>query len=59
MKTEQHYTAPQLTVVCFTLERGFAASTLRSLAFWELEATNHVESYTDHTEWNGGDGFWH
>ncbi|MBR6049207.1 MAG: hypothetical protein IKP83_03480 [Bacteroidales bacterium] len=55
------YEAPQLTVVSFRAERGYAISTL-GLNLWELnpeiDNQEQMESYTMHDTWlEGTDGF--
>lgn len=60
MENKKEYIAPQLTVVSFTVERGFTASNpiLDQLMFWNNEPSEQVEDYTEHSIWNDGDGFW-
>ena len=60
METRKQYTAPQLTVVTFKAERGYALSTplFDELLFWETEQSEQVEAYADHEVWNDGAGFW-
>lgn len=62
MEHKKEYIAPQLTVVTFRTEQGYAASNIfSSLVFWEeldMPGEEHVESYTDHDVWNDGNGFW-
>lgn len=53
------YEAPQLTVVSFHTERGYALSAVE-LNLWELEVDDQqqMESYTQHDTWlEGSDGF--
>lgn len=60
MEPKKQYTAPQLTVVEFKSEKGYAASTLTSLSFWDvsLMTTGQVEDYTQHDTWTSEGGFW-
>ena len=64
---KQLYQAPELTVVKFRAECGFAVSStpLDAMKFWEwepgvpVENQNHMESYTTANEWNeGSNTFW-
>lgn len=60
MKEEKkQYEAPQLTVATVRTERGYAASTLNSLALW-LSAydSQQVESYSEHEDWGSDGDFW-
>lgn len=62
------YTAPQLTVVSFRCERGYAESDIaQQLKLWELQENGeltftdqeHVEVYTVEDDWHQGTyGFW-
>lgn len=58
MENKKRYTAPQLTVVTFKTEQGYAASLLESMMFWQSGDSEQVESYQQHETWNDGNGFW-
>ncbi len=58
MKNKKKYTAPQLTVVTFKMEQGYAASLLESMMFWQSGDSEQVENYQQHETWNDGNGFW-
>ena len=61
MKTDKkEYTAPQLTLVSFKVEKGFVGSNdpLSLLLFQESNNTRQMESYTEHSSWHEDGGFW-
>ncbi|MBQ8703200.1 MAG: hypothetical protein IJ524_02360 [Bacteroidales bacterium] len=59
MKEEKkQYEAPQLTVVTFRTERGYAASSLNALLFWQLADAQQVEAYSEHDDWGSSGSFW-
>ena len=53
MKTnnKKEYTAPQLTVVSFKNERGYAASNYSALLFWLAPATAQTEDFEIRSGW--------
>jgi hypothetical protein len=60
MKTKEQYIAPQLTVVKFKMERGFASSSpvLNEMLFWETGESEQVETYSEHNVWTENGDFW-
>ena len=60
--TKQTYEAPELTVVSFKVEQGFAASgsgPFSTLMFWEDNEADQMEEYTTGNGWNSGSNhFW-
>lgn len=53
------YEAPQLTVVSFKVEQGFAGSgVLSSLMFWENSEQDNMENYETQDNWHSGGQFW-
>lgn len=60
MNTEKkQYVAPELTVVTFKTERGYALSgALESLSFWETGDADQMEDYSEHSDWHESGGFW-
>lgn len=55
------YSAPELTVVSFSMEQGFAVSgnPMETLMFWDDENDRQVEEYNQKEGWlRGSDGFW-
>lgn len=58
MENKKRYAAPQLTVVTFKTEQGYAASLLESMMFWQSGDSEQVENYQQHETWNDGNGFW-
>ena len=58
MYTKKQYIAPQLMVVEFKAERGYAGSMLESIMFWESEDARQVEDYQQHDVWTDEGGFW-
>ena len=70
-KTKKDYETPQLTVVSFKAERGYASSgegLMSQLKFWDWESGglamsadegNNIEVYESGNEWNqGSNHFW-
>ncbi|MBQ8703598.1 MAG: hypothetical protein IJ524_04425 [Bacteroidales bacterium] len=61
MNTEKkEYTAPELTVVSFKSERGYASSItpLGALLFWASSDASQMEDYNTHDDWTESGGFW-
>ncbi len=56
---KKQYMAPQLTVVTFRAERGYASSIISSVSLWESPEAEQMESYNQREGWtSGSDGFW-
>lgn len=62
-KKKKVYDAPQLTVVSFKTERGFALSgeiLQNQFLLWDSEEEIHMEPYSYREGWanENGEGFW-
>lgn len=58
-KDKKPYEAPQLTVVTFKVERGYATSGVpSSLMFWENSEQDNMENYETQENWHSGGQFW-
>lgn len=63
-KSKKTYTAPEVTVVTFSIEKGFALSTFQPDGMMELyfptgEGVQETESFDSHGTWlEGTNGFW-
>ena len=62
MENKKEYITPQLTVVAVKSERGYATSTLTSLALWSsitFPETQMMERYETTNGWGEGNStFW-
>lgn len=62
METKKDYMAPQLTVVTFKAEVGYAGShTMEMLTFWDdAQESEQMETYSMVDGWGSGDNnsFW-
>lgn len=61
-KTKKDYETPQLTVVSFKMERGYASSTtyeFDQFIFWNSPSENQMENYSTGNGWDqGSNHFW-
>ena len=62
-KTKKIYETPQLTVVSFKMERGYASSTtyeFDQFLLWDnSQSSQQMESYIVPNDWNeGSNNFW-
>ena len=57
---KKEYTAPELTVVTFRAERGYALSgILAQMMLWESAQLSQMENFETGNDWNSGsDNFW-